>query len=349
MEDVTQKAIAYASISIRENTGTASDDEGRFRIPIEANAGQGKISISCLGYYSRHFDADSLLKSGKVEHMVYLKPFTYQLKEITIEAKKNTPKEIVLEAIKAIPLNYNQQPFNLEYYSKISTKDSIKVWHVVETVSKCYRDGYRENAQNFAQIREKRVNGTNLYSAYDRKRNMDYFPYEGLPMFDLFLVDMIGTGKKFNFSVFNPDYLERLEFKQKEITRVGFDTVIVIEYDTKKFRKEANETKLDGTLYISVNNLAIVKHVRRIGKNYTEVIYKKQSDYYYPYFVKTIYPERKVKNVFTLTITHEAYVNKVILENIEKVKRNHDGDKTWHLEDVPFNKGFWDRYYPSNK
>jgi hypothetical protein len=346
IEEGTLRAISYASISLTESIGTASDGDGRFRMPIEANFARGKINISCLGYYTRHLDVDSLLNSGSGEHMIYLKPFTYQLNEITIPGKKSTAKEIVQEAIKSIPSNYNQQPFNLEYYSKISTRDSIKLLHLVETVSKAYREGYKENAENFAEIREKREEGVNSFPSHDKTRDLEYFRYEILPMFDLFLVDMIGVGQKFKYTVFNPDYLVQLEFRQKEITRVDSDTVMVIEYDKKDFRKGPDEGKLYGALYISINNLAIVKHVRRIGKNYLEVIYKKQGEHYYPYFIKTIYPERSVKGVFTLFITHEAYVKKITVDNIEKVKRNHDVNKNWHMEDVPYHKEFWDKYYP---
>jgi hypothetical protein len=345
-EEKTRNPIAYANITLSNTIGTASDEGGFFRIPVVDKGPGGIMLVSCLGYASRAFRVDSLLRFEKVNHQIYLKPSVVELPELTVHDERLTPEQLVQDAIQAIPTNYTQQPFNMEYYSRVSTKDSATVLHVVEAVSKAYRHGYKANSENFVEIREKRVTGECVLQGFDKKRNMTYFNYEILPMFDMFVVDMIGTGKKYNYTVFNPDYFARLKFRQKEVTMIDSDTVVVIEYDQKNFRKGENDTKLYGALYLSLRDLAIVKHVRRIGKNYYEVIYKKQDDHYYPYFIKTIYPVAEAKGKSALTVTHEAYVNQINTENLEVINMHNYGNKNWHLEDVKYKKDFWDKYYP---
>lgn len=340
----TRTAIAYVNITLSDGSGTATNENGWFRIAIADNVDNLKVKISCIGYHSKIFYADSLLKSGEEIHLVYLEPYIAQLSEVEIQSTRLTPKEIVLEAIRTIPTNYIQKPFNLEYYSRVSTVDSIKTINLIETVSKCYRQGYIDGGQNFSQVYEKRISGDSVLQKWDKKRKMNFFIFEMLPSFDIFVTDMIGVGKKFNYTVFNPEYLNKLEFKVTETTILDTAPVIVIEYDEKNFTKEPHRTKLYGALYISASDLAIVKHVRRIGKNYLEIMYKKQEGYYYPYFFKTTYPWNPDKNVkFRLKVVHEGYIKKIITQNVQAISRMKEG---WHLEDVPYRKEYWDKYYP---
>jgi hypothetical protein len=344
LEESTQKPIAYVNITLSDGSGTATNEGGWFRIAMPENSNLLKIRVSCIGYYSKVFKADSLLGFNNESHRISLKQYVTELNEVKVESKKLTPKDIVLEAIHLIPKNYIQQPFNLDYYSRVATHDSIRIISLVETVSKCYRQAYGEGAQNFSEVYEKRVSGDNVLQNWDKKRKMNYFIFEMLPQFDIFLTDMIGVGKKFNYTVFNPDYLNRLEFKEIETTIVDSNPVIVIEYAEKYSGKEPHKTKLYGALYISANDLAIVKHVRRIGKNSLEILYKKQDGYYYPYFFKTIYPVNQDKNGnFKLKVVHEAYVKTITTENVVVISQTKEG---WHLEDVPYRKEYWDKSYP---
>jgi hypothetical protein len=347
VDQSSQKPIAYVNITLSDGTGTATDEAGYFLMPVDPDKHGQKAYFSCIGFYSRVLEVDSLIKSGQHQHTFDLRPFITQLEEVRVEGKRLTAEEIVLEAIRAIPVNYIQQPFNLEYYSKISTLDSTNVINLIETVSRCYRTGYKNGAQNFAEVLEKRISGDSVLRKLDKKRQMTYFIYELLPQFDIFLVDMIGVGNKFNYTVFNPEYLNKLEFRLTNTTQVDSDTVMVIEYDEKNFKKEPHRTKLYGALYISISDLAIVKHVRRIGRNNLEILYKKQNGQYFPYFFKTDYQWTGEKgNEPLLRVTHEGYVKKIVTQQVQVVDRP---QANWHLEDVPYRKEFWEKYFPKRK
>jgi len=343
--DERNAPIAYATVSISTIMGTASDERGEFHVQIEPENQQATLLVSCIGYHSKRLSIDSLIDLKKESLDIHLKPFITTLQEVTIHERNLTAVELVEQAINAIPSNYRQSPFNMEFYSKVSVFDSVKTSYVQETIVKSYREGYVSGAENRSRIEEMRVTGNNPLPVKDKKRNIDYFGYELLPTFDVFLVDFIGAGTTYNYTVFNPQYFKRLEFRQVGISNFEHDTVIVIQYDQKSFKKE--EGSLGGTLFISTRNLAIVKHERRIGKNYLEVIYKDYNGNYFPYFVKTIYPEKKEGKVFKLNIVHEAYITKVETDNIEVIpEKAWPPNSSWHLVDVPYNKAFWDKNYP---
>lgn len=344
LEKNAKTPVVYANVWVDRGEGTASDENGHFHLVVPDTSTNKKIYISSIGYRSLSFSVDSLVREGERTHIIRLLPFVKQLDEVIIETKRLSPQEIVMEAIKAIPTNYIQKPFNMEFYSRIITRDSVKVLHTVETIARGYREGYKENAQNITEVIQKRVSGKAVITSYDKKRKMEYFRFEMLPMFDVFLVDMIGAGDQFNYSVFGPKYFKKLEFKQKGRTQMDADPVAIIEYDQRNFKKDSIEVKLYGALYISLKDFAILKHVRKIGKNYLEINYKNQGGHYFPYFIKTNYPVNKMPNrTFAYEITHEAFVKKIVTDPVKAITRN----LNWHLEDTPFDKDFWNKHYPS--
>ncbi|HRG07850.1 MAG TPA: carboxypeptidase-like regulatory domain-containing protein, partial [Cyclobacteriaceae bacterium] len=257
--------IPYANISLTQNEGTASDISGNFLLPIRLELAKGKLVISSIGYETKSLSLDSLLAKGEVVHQIFLKPVSFLLQEVAVQEKKLTPVDIVKEALIAITKNYLQDPFNMEFYSRVTTGPLDKPEYLSETIVKTYRSGYRENAQNFSRISHKRITGINPLPLYDKKRKLEYFAYENLPGFDVFLVDLIG-GTKLQGSIFNPDYFKRLEFRHLENTRFENDTVTVIEYDVNGFKPD-NERSFRGKLYISTRTLAILRHERRIGRS----------------------------------------------------------------------------------
>lgn len=332
--------IPYANIILRQNEGTASDLSGNFLLAIRPDLDNGILSISCIGYESKSLSLDSLLAMGEVIHQVFLKPASFLLEEVAIQEKKISPAEIVKEAIIAISRNYRQEPFNMEFYSRITTGSVNTSNYLVETIVKTYRLGYKEGGQNFSRITQKRVTGINPLPKYDKKRKLEYFAYENLPGFDVFVIDMIGSTTLPN-TVFNPDYFKRLEFRHLENTRFEKDTVFVIEYDANGFKQEG-ERSFRGKLYISTRTLAILRHERSIGRNYLAVIYRPMDGYYFPYFIKSIY---KAQGASAIDVTHEAYITKIITQNPDIIS-THPDQKNWHLDDVAFDINFWETNYP---
>jgi hypothetical protein len=98
-------------------------------------------------------------------------------------------------------------------------------------------------------------------------------------------------------------------------------------------------------LYISVKNLAILRHTRKIGTLNFEVSYRKWGEGYFPYFVKSVYPDSDKGKKFEVVM--EAFIKSISITNIKVYKR--EDLKNWHLEDVVYDADFWDTNYPSAK
>lgn len=337
--------ISYASITTSWGTGTATGEDGRFVLADVPVGTSQRIKLSCIGYASRSFSSDSLLLLKVREVTIMLQPVALTLAEIVVHGEQLDAKELVRQAIEAIPANYEQLPFNMEYFSSLAVKDTTgQGKYLQETIVRSYRAGYREGAVNQSMILEKRTTGLNVLPAFDQKRNIEYFIYESSPGFDVFLADLIGTGRKSKFSVFSSDYFKRLEFRRSGSAVFEKDTITIVDYDLKNFRSE-EERGFSGRLYISTRNLAIIKHERKIGKINLEVTYRAYGGKYFPYFIKSIRPEKKVGSSYTLIVVHEAYIQKVETENVVSVS-NAQMMNGWHLDDVPYRKEFWNSFRP---
>jgi hypothetical protein len=342
VEQNTLAVVPYANLSLG-GSGTASLDDGSFLLKVDDADRNSNLIISCIGYYSQKLSVDSLLGLEHNALVILMDQNVLPLEEVNVQTQKSTARDIVKEAIDAIPQNYSQQPFNMEFYSRVSENDGVTSWFLMEAIVKSYRKGYFEGALNRSSIIHQRTSGKPTLTRFDKKKKIDYFLYESVPMFDVFVVDMIGVGSRLKYTIFNENYFKKVDFKLTGISTFEGGHVFMIEYG----KGEAIDGDLEvfnGRLFIATDDLGILKHERRIGKNYHEVIYKKNHGKYFPYFIKSIYPERKEGNTYRMSITHESLITKVVTEKVEDVPNGLLMD--WHLTDTPYVQSFWDANYP---
>lgn len=262
-----------------------------------------------------------------------------------VNSKRPEPDELLREAIAAIPRNYSQEPFNLEFYSNMTVKDSSKSFYNVETILLTYRKGYVSDAGNWSKILEKRVHGVSpLPPEYNKALKRKYFPY--VPGFDIFLVDQLGVGDGSRYTVFNPRKFARMDFAYVGISVFDKDTVAVIEYALRKKDiqnpSEQVDGKYDGIIYVAINNLAIVRHTLKMGKaSILDIIYKKAGNNYFPYSIHTERPVYSGRKSYSLVQT--VSLRRIGQTNVEVIQND---PRHWYPEDVEFNKQYWDANYP---
>src|SRR5690606_20749615 len=196
------------------------------------------------------------------------------LGEVIVKGKRLDPEELLKEAIAAIPENYSQKPFNLEFYSRMEVKDSLVTAYQLETILLTYRKGYVQEAVNWSRILQKREQGTSpLKPAYSKRQKRSYFSY--FPGFDISVIDQIGVGPGGRYTVFNPRKFDNMEFAYAGISVFDKDTVSIITYSSRKKdlerMSEENGGRYSGVIYIAVNNLAIVRHTLRIRSSELDI------------------------------------------------------------------------------
>ncbi len=334
IDNQSGEEIPFASIQIVNTAlGTASDDKGEFILKIDPEFYDDTLKVSCIGYSNTMFAIQALKDSSMEEFTIRLDPFVGYLDEVEITGTRASPEEFLREAIKAIPDNFIQQPFNMEFYSHISVHDSAKVLFSIESVSLIYKEGYSQEAYYKAKILQKRVTGTiplAFYEYYKGDKNL-LFPFS--PGTDIAIADVVAMG----FSAFNPDNLRRYKFNYAGVSIFDQDTVVAIKYSRKNW--------FNGIIYIAVNNLAIIRHTRNVKKGwnkYRDVIYKNLNGYYFPYKLKTILIPSHDK---TLSVVDEIFIKNIETDNVVPL----EWEYYYIPKDVPYNEAYWNANYPMKK
>ncbi|MCW5909641.1 MAG: carboxypeptidase-like regulatory domain-containing protein [Cyclobacteriaceae bacterium] len=338
----TGAALSYAHLSIgNTGIGSATSEDGYFQMNLPKLQNE-YIKVSYLGYANRFFSLDSLLKTGTQEFSFSLQPQPLVLDDIQVHERKITPGEMVKQAIQAVPKNYYQQPFNMEFYSHISVRDSVKEVYLLETVAETYRKGYVAGQFNATRITQKRETGKDPLPKLTSQKSGNTFS-QYYPGFDIFFADMPGTGK--GYSVFNVSLHKRMAFAYVGVSVFDQDTVCIIEYSTRKKNlneKEDLEGKYSGVIYIAANNLAVIRHTIRLNNTQTEIIYKRTENGYFPYLIKSIRPKKAENKVFI--VTHEAIQTRLITDPVTAFEIMPD-----ELDTIPYNQDFWQQYRKEHK
>jgi hypothetical protein len=328
--------LPYASISIVGTTkGSASNDAGDFQLLIQQP--NLKIHISSIGYISKAFNVDSLLALREV--LLPIQTDNKLLDEIIITSEEAKPTEILQEALNNIARNYYMQDFNVEAYSKIETIESNKknANYTLETIMLGYYNGYKPGSTKKFKIIEKRESGADPLKGTKFK----YWP-----SFELYNVDLLTS--PFAKGVFNPEHWDKFQFTRQEIALYDKDTVFVMNYNlpnpSEKVTGFGNPPKFyKGTVYITTNNYAVVRHTLHTTAFDMDIIYKKIGDSYFPYVVKgTREQEIKVQKVKqNVVITNMIIINNIVLKSPKAVDPK---ENEWDVSPVKYNPNYWETY-----
>ncbi len=334
IDNESNEGIPYANVQIVNTAlGTACNENGDFILVIFSEYFEDSIKVSCIGYSNAILPIQDLINGFNVNIRIRVNPITQLLDEVKITGIRESPEAFLKEAIDAIPKNYIQQPFNMEFYSKMSVQDSNKVvLYQIESIILTYKEGYVVDAYNISKAMQMRETGTYppAFQDYIKVKN-EYFPY--WPGIGITGMDQIGLG----YSVFNPKNFKKMQFEYAGVSIFDKDTVVAIDYSYKK------KNHATGIVYVASNNLAFIKHSYRIGKQERDIIYKNIDGYYYPYLIKSKIPAIHDNSLF---IVDEISLRNVEVDDVVTLKQEHDH---WFPRGVPNNEAYWNSNYPIKK
>lgn len=111
--------LPNVSLRIKEQMSSVTNNEGEFILKFPEALNKDTLSVSCVGFQSLKIP----LSTVRGELRLILKPEVVTLAEVTIYS--GTPESIVKKAIKNIPANYAQAPFELVgFYREIAKIDT---------------------------------------------------------------------------------------------------------------------------------------------------------------------------------------------------------------------------------
>ncbi|MDP5157962.1 MAG: carboxypeptidase-like regulatory domain-containing protein [Flaviramulus sp.] len=103
LDSTSQKPIPFATISINENSGVISNNNGEFLLYLNQNKSKkDSLIIRCLGYQTKCFLVNTFNDS-----VVLLSPKSIELNEVLISNKNYTAEEIIEKAKENLANNYD--------------------------------------------------------------------------------------------------------------------------------------------------------------------------------------------------------------------------------------------------
>ena len=124
-----KQAAAFATILIDgKGFGTATDENGKFKLTIPQQYQNEQLTISFLGYTKKKININTL-KAGQA-NLIYMIKDVASLTQFNVVAKKElTPKQILKKVLKNIKNNYAQDTIHFDDKTKQSffVKFSIKL------------------------------------------------------------------------------------------------------------------------------------------------------------------------------------------------------------------------------
>jgi hypothetical protein len=341
VDSKSRKAIAFANVSIPGTTkGTAASENGIFFISPTAEVQRNGLLISSVGYHSKSFKLQDFAPvDGKIT--LTLEEQIIELSEIEINEQLPDPLEIINDAIRNVPKNYLQTPFNMEIYSKVTMAAPNRTPYTLETILLTYRKGYVPGGVNYSRITEKRESGINpAIAMQDTKNKKKYFRH--YPGFDVALLDQVAGGNSYHYSVFNQATQQKMKLEYSGFLLYERDTVCVINYILPDYNSTSSNPGLKGTLYISINSQAVVKHTMAVGSGHYEIIYRRLNGLFFPYFMKSEFTMDTKSG--PQNVRNEIIVREVNLENVTPVE---NVPKNWYADNVPYRREYWDKNYPA--
>lgn len=333
----TGEAVPFANLFIPATAqGTAANNRGQFVLYLEAPQRRNNIVISSIGYINATLRIDSLW--GKPEVNIVLTPDIKELNEVTVSMAPISPKDLIEEAIRAVPKNYRTAPYRMEYYSNMICESPLTGTYQQETILSGHSQGYGSKTRKYFQITERRSSGT-------EPAELKAMEYDYWPSYELHSADLVET--VYGMGILNLKNLPAFELTYSGIALFDQDTVFRIDYSLPNPTKAITgfgvvPSKYAGALYITTTSHAIIKH-ELVNDHFTHtVIYKKIEDNYFPYYFqseRTLMAKRHA-----VRVTNSLTLNSLLKTDSLPEKKNPNEFK--NALDVPYHPEFWDTHYP---
>ncbi len=293
--------LPFSTISIlNKGVGSISNLDGKFNLKIRENYFSDTLVISHLGYKPLLIKVSEL----KSEEIYNLHEKSISLQEILI--RWTDPKELIINALKAIKDNYPDNPTQLRAFYRESLQRNNKYMIYTEGLLDVYKGAYRPT----------------LFR--DQAKLLQLRKFTNIESNDSILIKLQG-GIQSSLSldlIKQPlEFLELRYLDQYDYNYSGIETIEDIDAHTIEFEPDKNSTDMiyKGIIHIDPKSLAIIRiqfglvksYNRRTNKNI--VVSSKARIKILPKDINYIITYKKINNKF--------YINHITGDLILKAKR----------------------------
>ncbi len=349
------KPIPFASIYLKGySVGSISNEEGEFVFHFPPLKDDKTIVISSIGYESIEKNVTDFSPNQKI----VLSSKINDLDEVIITStkkKKLKAKQIVKKAYNNIHKNYPNQPYILEGYIRDLQKEDDKYVEYLECAAKFYNQATSKAIEakvELVEVRNSYIAQKNPWNEqWERKNSIidlieddfirfDYGPIQGkngwkyeleniLPYNNKYLYKIKGTDAPFQKAILYID-TESFAFVKLELTRAA--------HNGKSWKRRL--TNGEEQVYYNV----IFEYQEYNNKMYLK--YQKEEDTW------KIYDTKKTsKLLFTKNPKKELFINKIVVDNVEKYpfEQNMDIGVSIENQSKEYNPIFWSTYNAPQK
>ena len=372
----SKNPIEYAHLYIPNTSiGTITNSEGIFFIKLPSNFIGNELLISSIG-----FNSHSIKISHKLQPKedILLIPATYQLKEVTVSAKKyDSSAQILKLAIQNIENNYTKKPHLLEGFFRESTIQDTVYTRIIEAAIRIQEVGYQKNTieEGSMEMIKNRVKVIEIRKTNDlRKKDFlsKAFTWafgERNELYALLLNNYVRIlGKKSSSHFLAAQSIAKLDIELTKTTEWEGEVVYQIsvkDVNPKMFQwteftffiKKEDYAILSIDFKAQVNPPASVDQQNRFieGKYFStsHIEYRKMHDKYFPVFIDakhfpsgaSTYTDNTAKSALQFVHTQFLLTN-LYTDNFSKIKWKdaEKRDKDLYESKREYNEYFWNSY-----
>jgi len=170
----TSKPIPFATIKLKNNQlGVYANADGDFKISRNDEFKDDSLLISCIGYKQSAVAFKDLIKTRI--NKVFLAPVVYGLGEVKVVAstRKINSLAIISRAIRSIPKNYPEKPFNYISYYRDYQKREGEYFNLNEAIVQTLDNGFSTQSVS------------NKYRLLDFRKNTEFRRVNISPYYNL--------------------------------------------------------------------------------------------------------------------------------------------------------------------
>jgi len=354
VDKINQQALPYCNVSLKgKSIGTLTNETGFFEFKVKKEHLADSLFVSALGYAPAYFVVKEALK--KEWFTVELEAAAINLSEVTIRAIP--PLKIVQRALENINNNYPTSGYISESFYREYITENQQYKRLIEASLKILEKGYTDNRS----IKLKQtVNVEKIKQNHDYRTLKNYY-WNGIEYLMNENIRGINPG-----GVINTYPLKDWKFTCEETTQLNGEEVFIVNFKPAT----ADLARPEGTLYITINDYAILKLDYAITNGLENWHYSSLSDTtylkYYSWetafnykrynqklYLNYITHNRKFKvlnktdqtEFFDVVINNELLVTNIIKKNVLNIMEEQYGDYNYLLmRNEDFDKAYWQAF-----
>jgi hypothetical protein len=196
INSTTHKPVPFATIKLKYNQlGIYANADGDFKISSNPEFQDDSLMITCIGFKQSSLAYKDL--RDQVVNKVLLTPVVYGLAEVKVVASRKKLNSIVIirRAIRKIPDNYPDKPFNFISYYRDYQKRNGNYINLNEAIVQTLDSGFTSESV------------TNRYRLLDFRENMDFPRVNISPYYDTHdTLDLNNTNKVIPDAILGDQY-----------------------------------------------------------------------------------------------------------------------------------------------